>query len=143
MNTRFYEASFGIVIVLGFGTLGLSANPNFANESPIEFIGTTPCGEPIRQLLHISSEPEPEIMQWKLTLFENPKTFPSRYELHCQYGLTAPNKPGIARNIKTLERQGAWTIRKGGNGYPIVYELEGAVSFSHVSSNILHVIDPD
>ncbi len=142
MNTTFCRAL--LLVVLGCGTLRLSAQTGVVNETFIRFIGTTPCGEPIRRLFRISSDPEPEIMQWKLTLYEDPKTqAPSRYDLQCHYGLTAPNKPGIARNIKTLERQGTWTIRKGANANTTLYDLEGAVSFFQVSSNILHVIDPD
>ena len=143
MNTTSYGASLAILVVLGCGTVNLRAKQDVANDLSVQFIGTSPCGESIQQLLRISSNPEPEIIQWKLTLHEDPKTHaPSRYELHCQYGLTAPNKPGLAKNIKTLDRQGTWTIGKGFKSNPtaVVYELDGTISFFQLNSNILHVL---
>jgi hypothetical protein len=85
-------------------------------------------------------------MQWKLTLYHDAKTMaPARYELRCDYGLTVPGKPGVARHIRTLERQGVWTKTKSSNGAPgtAVIELRGSLSLLQVGHNILHVLNRD
>jgi hypothetical protein len=140
--------TLAILVVLACRTLTLSATPNAGSDPSLfgEFIGTTPCGQPIRQLLGLSSDIEPEIMEWKLTFYQDPKTdAPSRYDFRCEYGLTAPNKPGIAIKIKTLHRHGSWSMGKGIKSNPnsIVYELHGAISFFQVDSNVLHVLNSD
>jgi hypothetical protein len=97
-------------------------------------------------MLQMSSEPVPEIIQWRLTLYQDAKTLaPTRYELRCDYGLTAPNQPGLARAIRTLERQGVWTRSKGSksNSNATLFDLKGALALVQIDDNILHVLNPD
>jgi hypothetical protein len=127
--------------------LVVAGSVNAQSESGTEasvfgvFCGSSPCGEPIRQVLQIPTNGGPELIEWKLTLYERP----SRYELRCEYGLTAPGKPGLAKDIRTLERKGEWTKGKGTKSNPdaIVYELNGALSLLEVDANILQVLNPD
>src|SRR6187401_1782030 len=101
-------------LALVFGITAAPAESVGALSSAQVFCGRSPCDEPIRQILGISSNGAPEIIEWKLTLHRDPKMLePTRYELHCNYGATAPNNPGIAAPVKTLERQGTWKIAKG------------------------------
>ena len=127
--------------------VGLGSASGASNDRPLfgVFCGSTPCGEAIREVLRIPTNGAPELMEWKLTLYQDSKAAPSRYELHCRYGSTAPNKPGLAKDVKTLERQGTWTISKGTKSNPdaTVYELDGAVSLYQVDANVLHVLNPD
>src|SRR5262245_53234290 len=75
------------------------------------FAGSSPCGDAVRHLLGIPSDAEADLVQWKLTLYRDPKTLtPSRYELRYDYGSTAAGKPGLATGVKTLRQQGAWAI---------------------------------
>ena len=105
------------------------------------FAGTSPGGSSIRQLLRIPPDADLEVIQWNLILHQDEKTRrPSNYELRCDYGLTAPGQPGLARGVKTLERRGVWT-RSQGNG--IVFELRGALWLRQVDDNVLHVLNPD
>jgi hypothetical protein len=138
------SATLVVVFALGISRLLTNASPDVFGV----FVGSTPCLEPVRQLLqiHSGSEPEPELMEWKLTFYQEPKTMtPSRYELRCEYGLTAPGKPGLAKGLKTLELKGTWTSSKGTKSNPnaTVYELHGAVNFLEVDSNVLHVLNTD
>jgi hypothetical protein len=122
---------------------GLNAQSDSGSEASVfgAFCGSSPCGEAIRQILKIPTNGQPELIEWKLTLYERP----SRYELRCEYGLTAPGKPGLAKDIKTLERKGGWTKGKGTKSNPdaIVYELNGAMSLLQVDASILQVLNPD
>lgn len=110
------------------------------------FVATSPAGESIRQLLQIPSNPEPEVIRWKLTLHQDEKTLaPTRYELRCDYGLTAPGEPGLAKVLNTVQRQGAWTKSKGSkpDSGAAVFELKGTLSLLQIDRNILHVLNPD
>jgi hypothetical protein len=140
MNSR--VIGFFLGLGLGFG------QTSFASEASVVgvFCGSSPCGEAIRQVLQIPTNGAPDIIEWKLTLYQDPKTqAPSRYELRCDYGSTAPNQPGLAKGRKTLERQGTWTTGKGTKSNPdaTVYELNGAVSFLQVDANVLQVLNAD
>lgn len=123
--------------------LGITALETRGSEGSVfgVFCGTSPCGEPIRQTVGIPTNAESDIIEWKLTLHEKP----SRYELRCDYGLTAPNKPGLAKGRRTLERRGTWTKTKGAQSHPnaVVYDLEGLMSLFEVDENILHMLNRD
>jgi hypothetical protein len=107
----------------------------------MSFCGSTPCGGAIREVLRIPADADAELIEWKLTLYKNP----SRYELRCEYGLTTAGKPGLTRNVKTLERQGTWTMGKGIRSNPeaVIYELNGAMALLEVDANVLHVLNRD
>src|SRR5437773_6375915 len=128
--------------------VAMGLNAGSASEPVIfgTFCGSTPCGKAIRPILHIQTNGEPELIEWKLTLYRDAKTAaPSRYELHCKYGWTAPNVPGLAKDIKKLERQGTRTVSKGTKSNPqaIVFELSDGPSFFQVTADILQVLNPD
>src|SRR5262249_59415487 len=68
------------------------------------FAGSSPCDDTIRALLQIPADLNVHMIQWKLTLYQDPQTLASHgYELQCKYGITAPNKPGLDQSAKTLE----------------------------------------
>src|SRR5262245_57475517 len=68
------------------------------------FAGSTPCDDSIRSLLQIPPNVDAHLIQWKLTLRHDPKTFaPADYQLHYVYGLTVPRQPGLDANAKRLE----------------------------------------
>jgi hypothetical protein len=142
------RVTWEMLLAVGFGMAILNAPRSWASEPSVfgVFCGSSPCGEPIRQALRIPTNGAPELIEWKLTLYQDATAHtPSRYELHCDYGLTVPNKPGLAKDVKTLERQGTWTLSKGTKSNPdaVVYEFNGAISLLQVDSNILHVLNPD
>src|SRR4051812_11326464 len=70
---------------------------------------------------------------------------PSGFDLHCDYGVSAPNVPGLAEDIKSLERQGTCAVSKGTKSNPeaTVYELSGGPSFLQVTRDILQILNPD
>jgi hypothetical protein len=144
-------ASAAVLLISFAAVLGVAHSnyhPASASPTPVfgVFVGTSPAGEPVRQLLRIPSGGEPELIQWKLTLHQDAKTLaPTRYELRCDYGLTTPGEPGLARDIKTLQRNGVWTRSKGtkSDAAATVFELSGALSLLQVDDNILHVLNSD
>jgi hypothetical protein len=140
--------AFAILLAIGSAMSGLNGQASATNAPSVfgVFAGSSPCGDAIRQLLRIPSDVAADLVQWKLTLYQDPKTLaPSRYELRYEYGATASGKPGLAAGVRTQQQQGAWSIGKGITSNPdaIVYELNGAVSLVQVDANILHVLNPD
>jgi hypothetical protein len=137
-----------MVAVCGAGVNGLAAEVHSTSRPSVYgvFVGTSPSGEGVRKLLQIPSHPAPEVIRWKLTLHQDKKTLdPTRYELRCEYGLTAPGEPGLAKRINTLERKGEWTRSKGSrsNAGAVVFNLKGALSLVQIDDNVLHVLNPD
>jgi hypothetical protein len=135
-----------LLVALAFGIAVSFGQP--ARDSAVTrvFCGSSPWDEPIRQVLGISTNDAPELIEWKLTLHRDGKTLePSRYELRCDYGKTVPGTPGIGASKKTLERQGKWTIGKGTRTEPdaVRYDLEGAFSVREIGANLLHILTSD
>lgn len=110
------------------------------------FAGSSPAEESIRPFLQIPSDADAHLIEWKLTLYRDPKTAaPANYHLQYKYGLTIPGMPGLAPTARAVERRGLWRIAKGRKGHPeaVVYELDGTVSLFKVSDTILHVLNGD
>ena len=110
------------------------------------FVGSSPAGESIRPLLQIPPDAGAELIEWKLTLYQDPKTgAPARYHLEYKYGMTVPGTPGLGPIARAAERRGSWRIAKGTKGHPeaVTYELHAAVSLFKVSDSVLHVLNGD
>ena len=141
---RFSPAFFLSLIFLG---ATFSVQPASLRNTVVarEFCGSTPCEEPIRTVLGIPADGDPELIQWKLTLHSDSAQQPGHYELRCQYGRTVPNQPGLGASIKTIEKRGVWKVTKGTQFDPeaVVHELVGAASLFQVTPNILQILDPD
>ena len=121
-----------------------AANPTVYGE----FIGTSPCGDPIRTILRIPKDVKIELMQWKLILHQNQKTQePASYKLHCEYGPAVQGTNGLGKTKKALQKEGRWKITNGTKSNPdaTVIELDRAVSLLKVNndSKVLQVLNPD
>ncbi len=100
------------------------------------FVGSTPAGEPIRQLLRLPAGPKAELMEWTLVLRQDPKTqAPARYDLRCQYGMAAAGKPGLAAGAQLFQRTGEWKQETA------VLDLGEGIRLRQVDRNIVHVQD--
>jgi len=154
MNIGFQAArKWSHVILAVSWSLGLGTNRlNAQSVSPGNpsvfgvFAGSSPSSEAIRALLQIPADAPSDLIQWRLTLYQDPKNLaPASYQLHCDYGLVTQGRPGLGSRIKTLDRQGRWTTGKGTRSNPdaIVFELDGAVSLLQVDRNLLHVLERD
>lgn len=100
------------------------------------FVGSTPAGDPIRQLLRVPAGPSAELMEWTLVLRQDPKTqAPARYDLRCQYGMTEAGKPGLAAGARLFQRTGEWKSEAA------VLDLGEGIRLRQVDRNILHVLD--
>lgn len=120
----------------------------FASDPSVfgEFVGTTPCTEAIRPFVHISSHADQDTIQWKLTMYQDPKTdAPAGYKLHCEHEKATWPASRLVQGKEVVEKEGAWTISKGTKFDPnaVVYKLDGGLSFFGLSGNILHVLNPD
>ncbi len=108
------------------------------------FVGSSPCGSPVRERLRIASSEACELIEWQVTLHRDPRTAtPTRYELQSDYGPVEQGQPGLGRSAKSATRSGTWTIAKGRQGDPdaTVYELDGAISLLAVDEGVLHLLD--
>ena len=112
---------------------------------------TTPCEEPVLNMLRLSPDFKCEMMKWKLTLHIEPNTqSPSAFELICTYGMPKQGTRGFINGAKTLELQGKCTIGKGiaGNSKATVYDLIDknsgiSISFYQPDVNLLHLLSAD
>jgi hypothetical protein len=135
-----------ISIVFGLGITGLNAQT--ASDSSIFgfFTGSSPSGEAIRPLLQIPPDANADLIQWRLTLYQDAKTLaPTKYRLQCDYGPAVPGLPGLGSRRTTVKKEGSWTIGTGIKSNPkaIVYELDEAMSLYKVHADILHVLTLD
>src|SRR5215510_7686583 len=131
MKTSLHMTLLPQLATIAFACASLSPSHarSAAQESGV-FVGGSPCGETIRQLLGIPAEEKCDLILWTLTLHEDSATHaPLRYELRYKYGPTTQGRPGVSRGATTLRRHGAWTIGRGIKSRPdaTVYELDGAV----------------
>lgn len=142
------RSMLAFALALGLATAGPGTQAISVGDPSVfgVFAGSSPCGAPIRQLLGIPPDAAADLMQWRLTLYQDAATrAPSRYELRYAYGSTAPGRPGIASNVRTEARQGQWTAGTGTRSNPdaVVYELGGGLSLYAVDAGVLHVLNPD
>lgn len=109
------------------------------------FVGSSPGGESILQLLQIPADVEPPA-QWELTLYQDPKTgAPAVYKLRCNCKAGTSKASGKGGRPGRLEREGTWKLAKGTKFNPeaLVYELDGWLSLFKVDENILQLLNPD
>ena len=115
------------------------------------YAGSTLCGDIIRPLHKISLQADCELVEWKLTLFQDPLTRkPTTYKLAgvSRFIVKQTNmysQPGI----KT-ETEGKWTIVRGSKSNPraIVYQLDPgkpliSIRFLKLGDNLLHLLNQD
>jgi hypothetical protein len=121
------------------------------DPSPVAvFVGSTPCGKPIRTLLRIPQEARADVIQWKLSLYEDDETHaPKRYALQCEYGPAAAGSPGIDKPTR-LRREGEWVLGRGtkSDAAAAVYEFReprggGSIALVKVNDHLLHVLSAE
>jgi hypothetical protein len=134
------------VTFLAFLCLGFS---NFCthptnSRSKIEYEATTPCNESVKQMLKIPAAFKCEMIQWKLALQEDSKSF----ELTYEYGEPKQGTRGFSDDSKNMKLKGAWTKENGSyeNNEAVIYRLEDdaskfSLSFLKPGENILHLLD--
>jgi hypothetical protein len=145
------NAAMRFALPVFLGLLFLAADSRGKANTPDDpslfgvFVGSSPGGESISPLLHIPADLEPPI-QWKLTLYQDPKSqVPAGYKLRCDY-TAASSKASAKRGTQSrLEKEGTWRLAKGTKVNPdaVAYELDGLLSLFKVDENILHVLNPD
>lgn len=138
---------FALAIALPFLVTTLCSPTRAASEPALfgVFVGSSPGGEPIAQLLHIPADSEPPV-QWELTLYQNPKNqSPTSYKLRCHHKAVTSRASGKDSKPGRLEKEGVWKLAKGTKFNPeaMVVELDGLLSLFKVDENLLHVLNPD
>lgn len=128
---RLASCTFMILAVL---PVVAAASDSSVNKEEI-YVGSTPCDPPLKQLLGIPEEAKAELLEWRLTL-----TPALRFDLHVNYGLTAPNVPGLAKEIKRIDRRGTW---KASDSKAIELDGVAPIRLRRISPGILHVLHPD
>jgi hypothetical protein len=142
MRSALLVAGATIVAAVELGSSNVRSQPSVSAV----FAGSSPAEESIRPFLQIPQDAKADLIEWKLTLHQDPRTAaPANYHLQYTYGLTVPGKPGLGPVARSMERRGSWRIVKGTNARleAIVYELDGTVSLFRVSDSILHVLNRD
>jgi hypothetical protein len=138
--TRFHFLIAAAVAVLN-PTAGC-AQPGAKPELFGEFVGSSPCGDPLGKLFDIPADANPPV-RWTLTLFQDPKSkAPTVYKLTAEYDSA---KPPAAGKVATKSKEGRWSVGKGtkSDTDAVVYELAGTVNFLKVGDDVLHAMNPD
>ncbi|RPD42011.1 hypothetical protein [Chitinophaga barathri] len=113
------------------------------------FVGNTPCSQGTRPLPGMDTSTDCELMQWKLTLYEDKRRAPATFQLHCDYGLPQQGTPGLDSKKKSVDLSGNWVIIKGSPGpRDVVYQLHDhqtgkIISFLKLNNTLLHLLDDE
>jgi len=134
-----------LLLVL-FAMTAVQAEPKRDSSVFGVFSGSSPSGDAIRPFLGIPPDAIGDLIQWRLTLYQNAETDgPATYSLYCEYGPAVAGLPGLGKKRSSVERQGSWRIGKGTKSNPeaVVYELDGSVSLFRLTAEILHILNRD
>lgn len=130
--------NIGILLLCG----GFGGGAAVASPDTMEYVGYSPCTQPVKTVLPVTCSAEHGLVHWRLQLHRSPATHaPAAYELWIEYGETANNVNGIARDLRTLKRQGKWTME--GTGARATVKLDGLLSFTHFGPDFIHPLNAD
>jgi hypothetical protein len=136
-STRVLALCAGSAIALALGGGVASASPD-----SMEYVGYSPCSQPVKAVVPVTCDAETGLVHWRLQLHRNPSSHaPTSYDLWVEYGETANGTNGIARGLKTIKREGKWSMT--GSGPKATIKLDGLMSFTHVGVNLIHPLNPD
>ena len=113
------------------------------------FVATSPCDAVSRSLLKIPETTSCELIKWRLTLYQEPRTLaPATYRLSYVYGLPQQGTNGISQGGTKVEREGKWAIVRGRNTEALIYQLnpdrpQESLSFQMINKNLLHLLQRD
>lgn len=132
---------FALVVVALLSSPGLDAD----QPGVMVFVGTTPAGEQIRQLLGIPTAAAADLVEWQLTLTgaTGAGAEPPTYQLRYRFGPARPNQPGLDDRDETRERRGVWRSeeRPFQRRAAAVVVLDDRFELLRVSETLLHVLD--
>jgi len=141
------------LLAICFATTNSCSQTSSANNPSLlaMFEATTPCTDNAKSLLKIPAENKSEMMKWKLSLFQDPKTSaPTDFTLTCVYGTPKQGTRGFTEDVTTIELKGKWTKSKGTkeNADATVYTLNPdnssvTLSFLDLDPNLLHILYKD
>ncbi len=132
-----------VLILLSLSATG-RALPG-SRDAITEFVGGTPCDEPVRRFLGINTAVCQQIT-WELSLANDAATRP--FELRAVYHLPIPGSPNHLDAGTPLRLRGTWTTTNGAGVHKNapVYSLtiEGrTLRFVLLENNLLHVLTSD
>jgi hypothetical protein len=136
------------ITVAGLLFVGAARADQRAQDDPAVFgvlVGSTPCGDSLRQLLKISAGVDSPL-RWNLTLRQDPQSHaPNSYVLRCGYEIATAALLGSTKKEVTLTKEGSWSIGKGTKANPsaVVYELEGIGALAQVDRSVVQLLNPD
>ena len=133
------------VLALGAGSaiaLALGGGVAAASPDSMEYVGYSPCTTPVKAVVPVTCDAETGLVHWRLQLHRNPSSHaPTTYDLWIEYGETANNANGIARGLKTIKREGKWSM--AGSGPRATVKLDGLLSFTHLGPGLIHPLNAD
>jgi hypothetical protein len=128
-------AGSAIALALGGGVAG-------ASPDSMEYVGYSPCTMSVKSVFPVTCEVESGLVHWRLQLHRNPSSHaPTTYDLWIEYGETANNTNGIARGLKTIKREGKWSM--AGSGPNATIKLDALMSLTHVGVDLIHPLNAD
>ncbi len=102
------------------------------------FAGTSPCAGFAKPFLAIPAGENCDRIKWELSLHDSGK-----YVLRREWGYHVDNRTYLPKGQTNIE--GDWKTAKGGNGTPVLIQLENdernSLAFALVDQNVLHLLD--
>jgi hypothetical protein len=129
-----------LVLVALLSTPGVEA----VQPGSMVFVGSTPAGESIRQLLEIPAGAAVDLIEWQLALTESAGTGRApAYHLRYRFGPARPNQPGLDDRDERRERRGVWRseARLFQRSASSIIVLDDRLELLRVSDSLLHLLD--
>ena len=148
---KFIQSAFTIMTLSACLTVG-DREINSGNSPVLGiFTGITPCGQFIRPLHKVSREGDCALVQWQLTLYQDPVSLkPTTYKLSSVNRFIVEGTNMYSEPGTTSETEGKWTIVRGTktNYNSITYRLESdkpqkSISFLKLGNSLIHLLDTD
>ena len=137
---------FIFALVLCVSSRSQSPKPPAAGSQ--EYVGTSPCGESVREFLGVSRTHPCDKITWRLAFSPGIKT--NSYKLVATFGLQEQSAPGFVDGGTTVALAGELQMMTGTKSKPdaLVYEVKSgkpdrSLSFVMVNTNLLHLLDRD
>lgn len=121
-----------LLVLLASTSLGTNVDPN----SPLVFVGSTPCDAEVRKALAVPEIENCEFIKWHLRLDERSKTF----QLTVTFGESQPNTNGFKGGGTKREFSGKF--QPGGSLYRLQSsELQQDLYLIVLNENLFHLAD--
>ena len=145
------RTTFASALVLGVlaGPWSVSAVPGSGRAEPLDFAGTTLCGDASRAFLGGLDVGAPcHAITWRIRL-EPSTDGRAGWSLTATYGVPPASNPNLMVDGPKVTLKGTWTVTKGAGRdvsasvYRLTSEARRTVAFVRISDDLVHMLGDD